>query len=142
MKTAKVAPKAEPTFDVDGTGTDGREGSEEKSSSESETSGQSYEPASNNVNVGQMSASCEQIDQDSLQEFCTEWTRNLLLHAGILHAMGKRVKSTFYMLFCFDLNYRANERNFRHGLKCRSELIRNNSRLHFLPTFACSIVSK
>ncbi len=27
MKTAKVAPKAELTFDVDGTGTDGREGS-------------------------------------------------------------------------------------------------------------------
>ena len=76
MKTAKAAPKAELTFDVDGTGTDGREGSEEKSSSESETSGQSYEPASNNVNVGQMSASCEQIDQDSLQEFCTEWTRD------------------------------------------------------------------
>ena len=94
MKTAKVATKAELTFDVDGTGTDGREGSEEKNSSE--TSGQSYEPASNNVNVGQMSASCEQIDQDSLQcvarkfarngqeieiyfympEFCTEWTRD------------------------------------------------------------------
>ena len=132
MKTAKVAPKAELTFDVDGTGTDGREGSEEKSSSESETSGQSYEPASNNVNVGQMSASCEQIDQDSLQCVARNFARN-----------GQEIEIYFYMPFCFDLNYRANERNFRHGLKCRSELIwknRNNTRLHFLPTFACSIV--
>ncbi len=61
MKTAKVAPWAELTFDVDGTGTDGRdsEGLEDKSSSE--TSGQSFEPASNNVNIGKMSPSCEQI---------------------------------------------------------------------------------
>jgi hypothetical protein len=58
MKTAQVAPKAELTFDVDGTGTDGREGLEDKSSSE--TSGQSFEPASNNVNIGKMSPSCEQ----------------------------------------------------------------------------------
>ncbi len=65
MKTAKVAPKAELSFDVDGTETDGREGLEDKSSSE--TSGQSFEPALNNVNIGKMSASCEQIDQDSLQ---------------------------------------------------------------------------
>ena len=116
MKTAKVAPKAELTFDVDGTGTDGREGSEEKSSSE--TSGQLYEPASNNVNVGQMSASCdscEQIDQGSLQCVARNFARN-----------GQEINIYFYMPFCFDLNYRANERNFRHGLKCRSELIRNN----------------
>ncbi len=58
MKTAKVAQWAEFTFDVDGTGTDGREGLEDKSSSE--TSGQSFELASNNVNTG-MSPSCEQI---------------------------------------------------------------------------------
>ena len=59
MKTAKVAPKAELTFDVDGTGTDGREGLEDKSSSE--TSGRSFEPASNNINIGKMLPSCEQI---------------------------------------------------------------------------------
>ncbi len=88
MKTAKVALKAELTFDVDGTGTDGREGSEEKSSSESETSGQSYEPASNNVNVGLMSASCEQIDQDSLQCVARNFARN-----------GQRLKSTFACRF-------------------------------------------
>jgi hypothetical protein len=56
MKTDKVATWAELTFDVDGTGTDGREGLEDKSSSE--TSGQSFEPASNNVNIGKMSLSC------------------------------------------------------------------------------------
>ncbi len=59
MKTANVAPKAELTFDVDGTGTDSREGLEDKSSSE--TSGLSFELASNNVNIGKMSPSCEQI---------------------------------------------------------------------------------
>ncbi len=59
MKTAKVAQGAEFTFDVDGTGTDGREGLEDKSSSE--TSGRSFELASNNANIGKMSPSCEQI---------------------------------------------------------------------------------
>ncbi len=102
IKTAKVAPKAELTFDVDGTGTDGREGQEDKISSE--TSGQSFEQALNNVNIGKISASCKQIDQDSLQCVARNFARN-----------GQEINIYFYMPFCFDLNYRANERNFQHA---------------------------